>query len=438
MTLRLRLTLFYTLLVTIILGMAGAGLHLLLNRSLISGVDESLEEAANLVAAVTETVDGTPRLLNRDEVSAEFPGDLVALLYLPGGAVAERLGDVPTGLPALGSGYAIWNEWRAFSIPLEAGSLTVLRSLGDTRGAVRRFDSLFLLLAPLAVVAAFVLGYMLAGRVLAPVDRLTRAAHDLARRRAWRERLPEPRQHDELWRLARSTNDLLAALEAVIESERRFTADAAHELRTPLTLVQGRLEKGREQADDPALVRAAFDTALEANSGLEALVDKLLALARTESGQGLGQDHLALDEVAFDAAVQLRPSFVAKNLALQLDLPDRPVFVTGDATALELAIRNLLDNACKFTKAGTVVLAVSATGSRAILSVTDSGPGVPEGAVPHLFERFYQADIRNRQTGSGLGLSLVRSVAEWHGGDVGVESGPAGGARFVLTLPLSF
>ena len=434
MTLRLRLTLFYTLLVALILGLSGVALHVFLQRSLLSGVDESLEEAAKLVAAVTENVDGAPQLLNADEVGAQFSNDLVAVLYTSDGAVAAQFGNVPTGLPVLANKHSTWGQWRTLTLPLDTGTLTVLRALADTNKVLRRFDLLFLILAPAAVLVALALGYALAGGALAPVKRLTGVAYDLAERRAWRERLPEPERRDELWHLARATNTLLSALGSVIESERRFTADAAHELRTPLTVLQGRLEKGREQVGDPARVSAAFDTALEANHSLLTLIEKLLALARAESGQNLPKERVALDEIAFDVAAQLQPAFTEQGLELVLDLPEEPIYVTGDRTALELAVRNLLDNAGKFTARGTVLLRVEAVQSRVCLHVSDTGPGIPAAALPHLFERFYQSDVRHRQQGSGLGLALVQSIAAWHGGEVTVENLQSG-ARFTLTLP---
>ncbi len=110
--------------------------------------------------------------------------------------------------------------------------------------------------------------------------------------------------------------------------------------------------------------------------------------------------------------------------------------MSGDRTALELATRNLLDNARKFTPAGVVELRVRQGDGHAELSVRDSGPGIPERAFPHLFERFYQADVAHRREGSGLGLALVRSVAGWHGGSVNATNVAGGGARFTLTLPL--
>lgn len=435
MTLRLRLTLFYTLLVALVLALTGVALHMFLFRSLLDGVDESLEEAANVVAAFTETEDGKPTLDDAEKVAEQFADDLVALLYDADGEVVVRLGEAPDDAPLFETEYATWGAWRAQRLSLDGGSLTVLRELEDTRAAVRRFDLVYLTLAPLAVLAAFALGYALAGRALLPVDRLTRSAYDLASRRAWRERLPEPEQRDELKRLAQGTNELLAALEGVIESERRFTADAAHELRTPLTVLQGRLEQARERSRDSEVV-PLLDKALGANRDLLNLIEKLLILARTEAGQGLTKERVALDELAFEAAEALRPLFVEKALKLELRLPEEPVWVEGDRISLGLLIRNLLENALKFTPEGEVVLELERQGNRALLSVSDSGPGISEAALPQLFERFYQAEVAHRREGSGLGLALVKSVAEWHGGEVQATNCPESGARLELWLSL--
>lgn len=434
MTLRLRLTLFYTFLVALILALTGVALHVFLFRSLLDGVDESLEEAANVVAAFVENEDGRLTLDDAEKVAEQFAGDLVALLYDSDGEVVVRLGKAPDGVPVFKSEYATWGAWRAQRLSLDGGSLTVLRELEDTREALRRFDFVYLTLAPLAALAAFALGYALAGRALRPVDRLTRAAYDLANRRAWRERLPEPKQRDELKRLARGTNELLAALEGVIENERRFTADAAHELRTPLTVLQGRLEQAKERARDKEVL-PLLDKALGANRDLLNLIEKLLTLARTEAGQGLPKERVALDEIAFDTVEALRPLFLDKALGLELRLPEEPVWVEGDRVSLGLLVRNLLENALKFTPEGEVVLELGRQGERASLSVSDSGPGIPEAALPHLFERFYQAEVAHRRKGSGLGLALVESVAQWHGGEVRAEHHAGGGARFEVLLP---
>lgn len=433
MTLRLRLTLFYTLLVALVLVASGVGLYLLLARNLTASLDASLLEAARLLVAFVEDEDGVPVLQQEGEAVPQLRADLVAVVLDEQGNRIDSLGRAPGGLPKLPGGFSTWEDWRVYAEGLPGGTLLTLRERDAVDDPLESFAASFLVLAPLAVLTAFALGYLLAGRALAPVDRLTRAAYDLAQRRAWRERLPEPERRDELWRLAAASNALLGTLAEVIEGERRFTADASHELRTPLTVLRGRLEGALEAASE-LKVRAALEKALGAADELLTLVEKLLLLARTEAGQAAPTERVALDEVAFETAEAIRPRFDEKRLALILELPEAPVAVLGDRMALAVLVRNLLENALKFTPRGHVTLRVE-DGLQVHLSVEDSGPGIPATALSRLFDRFYQADVRHRRSGSGLGLAIVRSVALWHGGEVCAENRPAGGARFVLELP---
>lgn len=436
MTLRLRLTLFYTLLVALVLGASGLGLYLLLRQSLHVSLDRSLQETADLLSNFMEREDGVLEFDIEEDGFPRLPTGLVALLTGPEGEPLDNLGRVPEALPALPVGVSSWHNWRIFVRPLSGETLVVLRDAAFVANSLQSFTRSFFLLAPVVLSLAFVLGYLLAARALRPVDRLTRAAYALARQRAWREVLPEPAPKDELWRLARAVNSLLQALGEVIEAERRFTSDAAHELRVPLTVLQGRLEQALERARD-AGSREALEKAAAAGDDLLGLTETLLLLARTEAGQGMEGRRVALDEIAFDAAEMLRPLFGEKGLALELELPDDPLWVLGDRVSLGLLVRNLLENALKFTPGGGVRLEVGRDRERVRLVVSDTGPGFPDEALPQVFERFYQADVAHRQTGSGLGLTLAQSVARWHGGELRAANRPEGGAKLTLYLSLA-
>ncbi len=436
MTLRLRLTLFYTLLVALVLVASGSGLYALLARKLYASLDTGLTEVAELVGAYVDNEGGRLVLREIDEPVPQLQADSVAVLYGLNGQQRDSLGLVPAGLQVMKLGFSTWRGWRVYAQSVLGGTLLTLRNQRTVEESLRQFLGSFVTLAPLATLLAFGLGYVLAGRALAPLARLTDATYDLARRRAWRERLPEPQQRDELWRLAQGTNELLAALEEVIESERRFTADAAHELRTPLTVLRGRLEKALEQTAAEKSV-TSLRKALAASDVLLELSEKLLLLAQSDAGQGFTVAPLVLDEIALENAELLRPLFKRKELVFTLRLPVTPVWVRGDRVALALAVRNLLENALKFTSQGGVILSLGVNGNFAQLCVQDSGTGIPENAMALVFERFYQADVRYRQHGAGLGLALVKSVATWHGGDVWVENSAPKGTRFVLRLPLA-
>ena len=437
MTLRVRLTLITALTVALVLLGSGIGLHFLLRASLYQGLDDSLRQAVILLSGFVEIENGTPELELEGEVPPGLDSDLTAFLLSDRGEVLARIGAPLVTMPEPRLGYGTQGELRVLGERVTGATLLVARSLDSVEDSVARFDASFLILAPVALLVTLGLSYLLVGRGLAPVDRLTRAAFDLAQRRAWRERLPEPERRDELWRLASATNQLLAALVQVIESERRFTSDAAHELRTPLTVLRGRLEQALEDAPDDDRLRERLQRAITANEELLHLTETLLLLARAEAGQGMTPEHLAIDEVAFDTAERMRPLFGENGLALALDLPDEPVWVQGDAATLGALVRNLLDNALKFTAHGGVRLEVRKEETQAHVTVEDTGPGFPEGELSRVFERFYQTDVHHRRTGSGLGLALARSIAQWHGGRLEAANRAEGGARVTLHLPLA-
>lgn len=171
-------------------------------------------------------------------------------------------------------------------------------------------------------------------------------------------------------------------------------------------MLRGRLERALETGRIDEVWHA-----LEATDAFLHRVEKLLALARAEAGQGLRLESVALDEVVVEAVDELRPLFDAKGVALHVDVPDATVVVRGDAVALGMVVRNLLENALKFTEAGRVRVLLRVAGGEAELVVEDTGPGVPPEALPHLFERFFRAAVGLRKAGTGLGLALVMALS---------------------------
>lgn len=434
MTLRLRLTLFYTLLVAAVLGIAGVSLHVLLHRRLHQGLDQSLTEASHLLTALMQNENGKPLLHDKGERIPSLPPDLVAVLTDGNGTIHDSLGQVPRQLPEMGSGLTTWSHWRVLTTHTGPYILSVLRSTRGIDRSLARLDEGFLTVFPALLVAAFLLGYAFTKRALAPVDRLTRGALDVARRRAWHERLPEPKATDELWRLSRATNSLLGALADVIETERRFTSNAAHELRTPLTTLRGRLDQARERASSPESLRAIAG-ASRASDGLVDLVDSLLLLGRTEAGHDLTVAVVTLDEVVADVAEAMRPRFEAKRIALGVDIIGGPIAVEADRNALASLLRNVLDNALKFTGAGEVAVRAERRRGCITVDVTDTGPGVALGAAAHVFERFFRGRAERPISGHGLGLAIVKTIADWHGWSVELSNVAGGGARFRLAIP---
>ena len=429
MNLRLRLSLLVALLTAGVLLAFGLLVRLGLEANLLRRLDAQLEHTLSLVQGLVgpDPEDQIPRFLPERSLEAlpRLLPELVLVLAGPKGELLDAFGRLPQPKRLEGLAQGSLPGYRRAERPLGEGlRLVAALPLAPVEESLRALSAALWVLLPLGVLAAWGMAYALLGRGLRPLAGMTRRALELAEARDWTEPLPEPPAKDEVWALARAVNGLLAALSEVIESERRFTQDAAHALRTPLAVLLGRLERALEGAQGPLL-----EELLEARKGLErllVLVERLLALARTEAG-GLERRPLALDALAFEEAEALRPLFTS----LALDLPEEPLWILGDEAALRAALRALLENAASHG-GGRVSLRVYTGGKEAWVEVADEGPGLPPGALPHLFERFWRGP---QSPSSGLGLALVAAVARWHGGRVQAQN-QTKGALFRLRLPL--
>ncbi len=416
---------------------SGLGLRQGLATLLRSNLDRSLLEALALARPLVNEENGHLRLEHpgeEDPALKELPGDLAILLYREGNLVGT-LGKLPPAPPSSPQeGCFSQRAWRFCGLKLPGGVLLAGRPLEGIQESLEAMDRVLLWIGPLAFTLTGLLGYLLVGRALAPVRQLTLAAHTRAHTQTW-EPLPLPSSQDELRTLAEAFNALFSALLSALERERRFTQDAAHELRTPLTVLLGRLEQAREENRDPRL-EPRLAQALKAGQKLLRLVEDLLHLARAEAGQGFKRERLDLSAVMQETVEDISPLFAARGVRLEMELPQELLILWGDPIALAMAVRNLLDNALKFSPQGArVTLSLQRQGGYALLAVEDEGPGFPEEALPYVFQRFYQAKEEHRLQGSGLGLSIVAAIVRWHGGSVSAQNTPRG-ARVIITLPL--
>lgn len=433
MSLRFRLTLFAALLVGVILFISGVTLRQGLESILRANLDRSLLEALSLARPLLNEENGHMRWEQEGvEAVRGLPGDLV-LLYGQDRLV-EVLGGSLSLTPSPREGCFTEGAWRFCGHKVGEGYLVAGRPLGGLKESLEALDRVLWGVGPGAFILALILGYILLGKALAPVHQLTLSAQQRARTQTFAP-LPLPPARDELRTLAEAFNALMAALVAALDRERRFTQDAAHELRTPLTVLLGRLEQAREENRDPRLT-PRLEAAHRSAQRLLSLVEELLRLARAEAGHGLRLDPVVLNEVARQVAEDLEPLFASKGIGLEVRLPPKPLVILGDEAALAMAVRNLLDNALKFSGKGAVRLYLYPEGQEAVLEVRDEGPGFPPEALPHLFKRFYQAKEEHRRLGSGLGLAIVAAVVRWHGGWVEAANAEPG-ARVVVRFPLA-
>ncbi|MDX6662998.1 MAG: two-component system, OmpR family, sensor kinase [Solirubrobacterales bacterium] len=288
-------------------------------------------------------------------------------------------------------------------------------------------------------------GLAIAGRAMRPISSLTATAREIANTGDPSQRMPEPQTEDEIAELARTLDEMLRSLDAskaetqrAMQRQRELVADASHELRTPLTSVLANLEL-LESALDPSHQGEESEiigSALRSSRRMSRLVSDLLLLARVDSGRLGGRSVCDLAAIVKDALAEIGP--VAGEHSIRL-LRSEPARLSCNADELHQLARNLLENAVRHTPAGSAVeVSVWSENGLAVLEVADDGPGIPDGLEEDVFGRFVRgagpADIAG-SGGTGLGLAIVRTVAESHGGSVGVERSQSGGARFRVELP---
>jgi two-component system, OmpR family, sensor kinase len=283
-------------------------------------------------------------------------------------------------------------------------------------------------------------GWLISTRILRPLATISATAASISATNLSR-RLDTRNVDRELAELAGVLNEMFGRLEASFERQVRFTADASHELRTPLAVLYSHAELALARPRSEEDYRDTLQSCLSAAARMRALVDGLLTLARADAGRlELARQPLDLCRVAEEVAEQYAQQATQVGVTLAADVPERPVRVSGDAVFLARVAENLLANALRHTLAGGQVrVSVAEEGGRALLSVTDTGCGIPTEDQPRIFERFLRVDkARSRASGgSGLGLAICKSLVEAHGGTIRFTSQPGQGTTFVVDLPLT-
>lgn len=310
--------------------------------------------------------------------------------------------------------------------------IQIVRSEAPMRAQVRDLALVLVLGLPVAVAIAGLGGYVVARRALDPIERMTERAQSITADRLG-DRLPVANPDNEMGQLATVFNDTLARLERSFAQMRQFTADASHELRTPLTAIRSVGEVGLRGRRDEEGYRAVIGSMLEEVDQLSGLVDRLLTLSRTETRQGrLDSEAVSLDELAAGVAADL--GVLAEEKGQTIDLAGGGAVAQGDRLMLRQALMNLVDNAIKFSPAGSRIdIRTHGNDGRAFVDVSDTGPGVPPGARAHIFDRFYRASADVE--GNGLGLAIARSAVEASGGLLTLQQTGPGGSTFRINLP---
>ncbi len=337
------------------------------------------------------------------------------------------------------------DEFRVLREPINVAGKTydieVATYTEDFDRATDRFQKVLYSIAPAFLLLAALGGYWISRRALAPVEKIIGDARRIGVT-SLSERLTVSHTGDELERLADTLNEMLARLEASFQRIIQFTADASHELRTPISVMRTNAEITLRKSRTESEYRETLSQILGETENLSRLVEQLLDLARADSGAvALTMSRTNLSEALQKASRQAQVLAEQKELKITAQLPEQPVWVQGDAAALERLFLIFLENAVKYTPSGGHVdVRLKSENSSAITEIRDSGIGIAATDIPHIFERFYQADpSRSRENGGrGLGLAIGRWIAQTHGGDISVESRVGEGSSFKIRLPLSY
>jgi len=429
LSVRLRTTLAATLVIALALAIGSVLLVRLMEDALVAGVAETAERDAEATASLLEA-SGATRLPEIDDALQQLYVDAT---LVPTSDDADRL-TLPHVLRptrALIDGGEHVLVTRATTIAGGEYDLRLALPLDDALRASATVSGILLAAVPVLLVVVALLTWLVVGRALRPVDTIRREVDAIGPAELDR-RVAEPPTDDEVGRLARTMNRMLARLDGAARAQRRFVSDASHELRSPLASIRQHAEVARAHPDRLGDGELA-EVVLAEGARLQDLVEQLLLLTRLDEGAlALARRPVDLDDLVLADARRLRDAG-----AVTVDTAGvTATRYEGDERMLARLTRNLADNAARHATS-RVALAVRVVGERVELTVDDDGAGIPAGERERVFERFVRLDEgRARDAGgSGLGLAIVAEIARAHGGSVRVTESPLGGARFTVSLP---
>jgi two-component system, OmpR family, heavy metal sensor histidine kinase CusS len=427
-SIRFRLTVWYALILVAALSLFGALLWISLRQRLLGEVDRDLSDrAARFQIYVTrEAAEVAPENL-KDEME-EFCQALPPADYL------ELHGSkgFEFHYPNIAPGAA---RTRAFEQHFEIGGelfqLRISASLESIHHTLDLLQWLLLSLVPVVVAIACAGGAWLSRRALKPVDEVTTAARTIGIDNL-SLRLRTPRTGDELQRLTEVWNAMLERLEAAVKTLSQFAADASHELRTPLSVIRTSAELALRRARSPESYRESLREIAEEAERMTQLVDDLLFLARNDAhATEMPKEPLDLNALVLDVASELRGLADVRQIRIRIQTPGGSAQIAGNRPALRRLFLVLLDNALKYSPAGSdVVIAASTDGNQLAVTIEDFGIGISQTDLPNIFKRFYQTDRARADGGFGLGLSLAESIARAHHASIDVKSAEGAGSTF--------
>jgi two-component system OmpR family sensor kinase len=328
--------------------------------------------------------------------------------------------------------------FRLYSLPLPSEHRIVVVGvpLAERDAALDKLDNNLAIGVPPALLLATLAAYALAAGALRPVEKMRRRAATISTEEI-STRLPLPSSQDEIRRLGTTLNQMLDRLEAGLNHERLFIANASHELRMPLAVLKAELEVSLRERGDVEQLRGAMSSAIEETNRIAKLAEDLLLLARAEDGTlPIDPDDVPVRELLDDLGARFAPIISDAGRELRVDVESVPLEITihADPHRLQQAVANLVDNTLRYGD-GPITVGARLAGDAVEIHVSDHGGGFSDWLLPRAFDRFSRADPARQRGGVGLGLAVVRMIAQAHGGAAGARNLPDGGADVWLTVP---
>jgi two-component system heavy metal sensor histidine kinase CusS len=427
-SIRFRLTLWYAVILSAALALFGGLIWLSLRNRLISELDENLAASAARFESYfkSESMEAAEGQLRTEleEFCQALPPSSYIFLHGQSGFVFRY----PAGAARPGADFRMLRI--RFSSAGETFDLDVGVPMREDTHTLNLLRLLLLSLLPVVIAIASLGGWWLSGRALKPVQELTAAAHTISIENL-SGRLPVPDTGDELARLGNVLNVMLERLEAAVNTLSQFAADASHELRTPLAVIRTTAELALRRERPAEEYRESLQDVMVEAERMTKLIEDLLILARSDTGTAdMPLEPVELREVIHEVCEKMRSLAELRQIRIQMSLSETAM-ISGNRAALERLFLVLVDNALKYSGAGgEVFVAVRGEAAQVAVTIQDSGAGISEADLPHIFKRFYRADRSRSSAGHGLGLALAESIARAHGASIQVESREGEGSRF--------
>lgn len=458
---RWRLTLWYSGILTLILAVFATGVFIYFQNSLQASIDAKIRSIGDVLStAATES--HNPNVFNNFErylenVLGRKPKGKFIQIMDKSGKIGAKMDDIETGsLPTTFAtleralrGEVVYEtigkakpRLRLVTIPiLEKNKTTSIVQVGtsmeDFDETMRKLLIILLIGIPSSIGVTVVVGYFLAKKALKPVDQIRKAAVKISSRNLDEKIVLGPRR-DELTRLAATFNEMISRLKNAFQRVNQFSSDVSHELKTPLTILKGETEVALRKDREGPYYRGLLSSHLEEIDRMNRIIEDLLLLSKADAREvQLNLEEIDLKDLIIDVCMDIK--FFADKKGVDLVVGDlNDVKMQADELKLRRMLLNVIENGVKYThQGGKVEVATAVNNGNVRIYIKDNGAGISEEDIKYVFDRFYRGDkSRKRESGSGLGLSISKWIAEAHHGGIEVESFQAQGSQFTITLPV--